>query len=54
MLWRPLDAIVRIDKIINVSGTERDKEKSKRTLIEAINKDLSILNLTKHMTFYRS
>lgn len=51
---RHLDAIVRRCEMINVNGTRRGKERPKKISIETINKDLSTLNLTKHMTFYRS
>ena len=48
------DAIVRRGEIINVSDTRRGRRRPKETLIETINKVLGTLNLTKHITFYRS
>ena len=51
---RPPDVVVRRDEMINVSDTRKDKGIPKKTLIRTINKYLSILNLTKHMTFYIS
>ena len=53
MLRRPPNAVVRRDETINVSGTRRGRRRHKKNLIEIINKNLSILNLTKHMIFYR-
>ena len=46
-----MDAIVKRSKINNIIGTRRDRGRPKKTLIEIINKNLSILNLTKHMIF---
>ena len=54
VLRRHPDVIVRKCIITNVSGIRRDKEKSKKILIKFINKDLSILNLTKYITFFIS
>ena len=54
MLKRSLHTIIRRGEIINVNDTKKDRGRPKETLIETINKDLSTLNLTKHMTFYRS
>lgn len=49
MLRIPPNAVVKRGKIINVSNTKSDRGKP---LIETINRNLSILNLIKHMTFY--
>lgn len=46
--------IVRKCEMINVSDTRRGRVGPNKTLIEAINKDLSIMKLIKHMTLYRS
>ena len=54
MLRKPPDAVVRISEMINISDTKKDRRRPKKILIETINKDISTLNLTKHMTFYKS
>ena len=54
VLMRHSDVIVRKDKIINISGMRSGRGRSKKTLIETISKYLRTLNLTKHMTFFRS
>lgn len=40
---KPLDAVVRRDKMVNVSDTRKGGGRPKKHLIETINKDLSIL-----------
>ena len=51
---RPMNVVLRRGKMINVSDTRKDRGISRKTLIEVINKDLSMLKLTKYMTFYKS
>ena len=46
------DIVVKKEKMINIIGMRRGKGRPKKTLTETINKDLSILNLTNHMTFF--
>ena len=51
VLMRPTNMIVRKDKMILI---ETKKRMIQKFLIETINKDLNLLNLIKHMAFYRS
>ena len=44
--------LVRRGELINVSGTRKGIGRSIKALIETINKNLSTLNLTRHMTLY--
>ena len=53
-LRRSPDAIIGKGEIINLSDTRSERRRPKMTLIETINKDLTILNLIKYMTFYGS
>lgn len=48
---RPVDAVVRINKMIKANDKKRDRRKSKKISIETISKDLSTLNLNKYMIF---
>lgn len=54
VLRKYMNAIVRRNKMINISGKRRDKGRSKKTLIKIINEYLNALNFTKNMVFYRS
>ena len=54
VLRKPSDVVVRRYEIINVSSMRRGIGIPNKALMETINKYLSILNLTKHITSYRS
>lgn len=49
-----MDAVVKRNKMINISGKRRNRKRSKKTLIKIINEYLNALNFTKNMIFYIS